>query len=147
VGNLQKGDYTIASFNVTSIEGAGGKIRVPAGDSSTEKVSNAAGNNTIEDNSTSTLKDNSPLKVLIEYTDTKGERIAVTKEVTIQMSTFAEAGKEERPGVRGNNSAMPYLLVLLIAGAGILMFLRRKKGRKKAELASSDEIGSEIRKH
>jgi hypothetical protein len=120
VGNLQKGDYTIASFNVTNIE----------------------------DNSNSTLKDNSPLKVQIEYTDTKGDRITVNKDVAVQMSTYTEDGNEKRSRVRGNNSSMPYLLVLVIAGAGVIMYRRRKKGANKAgHKTSEDEISSEMRKH
>jgi hypothetical protein len=139
VGNLQKGDYTIATFNV-STQAAGGYTGTAQ---DTANASDATG-----DNSTFTSGDNSPLKIRIEYTDAKGERITVDKDVAVQMSSFAEIGTEDKSRARGNSSGMPYLLVLVVAGAGAFLYRRRKQEAKKAEhKASENDISSEMLKH
>jgi hypothetical protein len=129
-GNLQKGDYTIASFNVTSAQAEGESSRT---ETSAANASYAAG-----DNSTSTSGYNSPLKIQIEYTDVKGEGIKFDKDVAVQMSAFAGIDTGGRPGTRSNSSGMPYMLVLVIAGAGVFTYCRRKQGKKKAEYKESE---------
>jgi hypothetical protein len=137
VGNLQKGDYTIASFNVTSTQAAvedSGKV--PAG---TSKASDAAG-----DNATSTSMDGRPLKIQIEYTDAKGERITVDKDVAVPSSGFGTGGSS---GARGNrssglSSSMSYIVVIVIAGAGVFLYRKQKKGAKKAEYKASENGSS-----
>ncbi len=129
VGNLQKGDYTIASFNVTSEQAAGESSGTAPG---TANASYAPG-----DNSTSTFGDNSPLIIRIEYTDAKGERRKVDKDVAVQMSAFTGVDTEGRSGARSNSSGMPYMLVIVIAGTGVFMYRRRKQGKKKAEYKES----------
>ncbi len=119
VGNLQKGDYTIASFNLTSAHPAGEDLEA----TSSTVEANATGRN-----ATSASMDTSPLKVRIEYTDAKGERITVDKDVAVQTSVYTGSEAEGRSGSRDNSSGMPYLLVLVIAGAGALIYYRRKRG-------------------
>ncbi len=80
VGNLEKGDYTIASFDVTSSQAAGG-AEGSAAPPSTAKASDDG------ENLTSASMDSNPLKVQIEYTDAKGERITVDKEVELEMTS------------------------------------------------------------
>jgi hypothetical protein len=82
VGNLQKGDYTIASFNVTSPQAAG----QDSGTSPDTAITGAAG-----DNATSASMNVNPLKVRIEYTDAKGDRLTVDKEVAIPASGFGSS--------------------------------------------------------
>ena len=143
VGNLQKGDYTIASFNVTSAQAAvedSGKV--PA---STSKASDAAG-----DNATSASIDSSPLKVQIEYTDAKGARITVDKDVAVPDSGIGTGGSS---GARGNrssglSSSLVYIVVIVIAGAGVFLYHKQKQGAKKAEYkASENDSSSGILKH
>ena len=62
VGNLEKGDYTIASFNVESTQAQGGNAGTQSGST---KSSVAAGNSTVASIS------GDPLKVQIGYTDAK----------------------------------------------------------------------------
>lgn len=128
VGNLQKGDYTVASFNITGAQAAG--------KSSGTSSSNINTGSADRDNSTSTPGDNNPLKVRIEYTDAKGERIKVDKDVAVQMSAFKGVNTEGVSGTLGNKSIIPYLLVLMVVVAGITIFIyrRRKKGKKKPNL-------------
>jgi hypothetical protein len=74
VGNLEKGDYTIASFDVASSQSVGGA----EGGVGTSDITKASDK---EENATSASMDSNPLKVKIEYTDAKGERVTVDKEV------------------------------------------------------------------
>jgi hypothetical protein len=128
VGNLEKGDYTIASFKVASTQaGSGGE------ESNTAKARAASG-----DNSTS-LSAANPLKVQIEYTDAKGERITVDKDVVIQMS--AAAGTGSRAGTSGSNSSglnsyPVYIAIIVLAGAGFFLY------RKKKQIGSEKKFGS-----
>ncbi len=92
MGNLEKGDYTIASFNVASSQGAGGAEGGSAGaPPGTAKASDEG------ENVTSASMDSNPLKVQIEYTDAKGERITVDKEVELEMTSgnMTAAGTRE----------------------------------------------------
>ncbi len=146
VGNLQKGDYTIASFNVTSVETSGESAGTLP---DTAKASDIAeGNSTSLSGDNNSLRDNSLLKVRIEYTDAKGERIAVNKDVAVQTSEFTGANSEGRSEVGGNSSVIPYLLVLVIAGAAVFMYRRRKQAAKKAESkASESQVSSGMQKN
>jgi hypothetical protein len=131
VGNLQKGDYTIASFNVTSAQAAG--------ESSGTSQGSANASSAVGDNSTSTSGDNSPLKIQIEYTDAKGERIKVDKDVAVQMSAFTGVDNEGMSGARSNSNVMLFLLVLVIAGTAVFVYRRRKLGKKKTEYKDSED--------
>lgn len=142
VGNLQKGDYTIASFNVTSST-AGGDFEARSG---------TEGTNDTRLNSSSASINSKPLKVRIEYTDAKGERIIVDKDVAIQTSAYMGNYIEGGSGIENNFNGVPYLLILLIiAGAGIYLYRRRKPGAgaKKAGLkaASGRDVNSGILGH
>lgn len=139
VGNLQKGDYTIASFNVSSRS---------AGEDSEATTGTGEANATVR-NATSVPMNANPLKVRIEYTDAKGERITVDKDVTIQMSAYTGDYTGGGSEVRSNSSGIPYLLVLLlIAGAGVFIYRRRKPGAKKAGYkAYGNDVNSGIIGH
>ncbi|MCC4771580.1 hypothetical protein FXV91_15830 [Methanosarcina sp. DH2] len=118
VGNLEKGDYTIASFNVASTQAAGESGKSGSG---TAKTSSG-------DNVPPASGATSPLKVQIEYTDAKGERITVDRDVEIEMTSAAMA-TGGRPGADSNNqgSYLPYLVVIIVAGAGVFMYRRKKQ--------------------
>lgn len=125
VGNLEKGDYTIASFNVANAQ-AGGEGESPG----IAKARGAAD----EGNESSVSKASPPLKVQIEYTDAKGERITVDKAVTVQMSAPAGTGTENGTRARSSSSLgsyMPYLILMAIAGAGLFIYRRKKQARNK----------------
>ena len=125
VGNLEKGDYTIASFNITSTKTVG-KDSVTAPD--TSQANYAVVNNTISDSISSRL-----LKVQIGYTDAKGERITVNKEVAVPASGFSTRNLAAAQGNKINsyNSSLLYIAIIVIAGAGVFVYRRRKQGAKK----------------
>jgi len=130
VGNLQKGDYTVASFNITSSQAVGENSKMSQ---SNVNASSAAG-----EHSTSTPGDNNPLKIRIEYTDAKGERIKLDKDVAVQMSAFEGVDTESRIGMLSNSNIILYMLVLVILGTVVFMYRRRKQGKKKTEYKESE---------
>ncbi len=113
VGNLEKGDYTIASFNVASTENAAGIEGESAGK-----------------NMTSGSTESDPLKVRIEYTDAKGERITVDKEVKLEMTstgnTTTGSGGQNRSS--GFGSYLLYIVIIALAGG---VFVYRSKIQEK----------------
>ena len=140
VGNLQKGDYSIVSFNLTG-SATGGNLE-PTG---------TEGANDTSQNSSSVSTNSKPLKFRIEYTDAKGQRIIVDKDVVIQTSEFMGNYIEGGSGVKNNNSVLPYLLILLIiVGTGIYMYRRRKLGaglKKAGFKASGRDVNSGLLGH
>ena len=68
-----------------------------------------------------------PLKVQIEYTDAKGERITVDKDVAVQISSFTGDYIEGGSGVKDNSSGMQYMFVLLLVAGGVFFIYRRRK--------------------
>ena len=118
VGNLQKGDYTIASFNVTS---------APSG---TYTNGNSSGFNSLSN----------PLKVQIEYTDPQGNRLTVDKDVIVPSGGIGSSTPRFRELVAtrsgGNsNSSLEYgIIIVVVAGIGLFLYRRRKQGGKKVEV-------------
>ncbi len=139
VGNLEKGDYTIASFNITNTWDGNSNSGTSL-DTANKRY--AAG-----DNASSSSMNSNPLKVQIEYTDAKGERITVDKDVVIQMSASTGFGTGDRTGTRGNRSSglssnLLYILGIVIVGAGVFLYRKRKKGAKKADGKTSSDDSS-----
>jgi len=131
VGNLEKGDYTIASFDVTSTQGAG--MAQEGRTSGKAKASSEGGN------LTAASVENNPLKVQIEYTDAKGERITVDKEVELEI-TGGTMNTQEMPGNRGGiSSYMPYIAIIVLAGGA---FVYRKKIQEKIQVMKAKKSGN-----
>ncbi|MDD3247409.1 MAG: COG1361 S-layer family protein [Methanosarcina sp.] len=142
VGNLEKGDYTIASFDVASAQAAG--TEGSAGGPGTAKAS-AEG-----ENLTAASTEGNPLKVQIEYTDAKGERITVDKEVELEMtsSSAAAGGPGASRSSNGLSSYLPYIVLIVLAG-GVFVYRKKiqekilarkekKSGNKRSEEQKSD---------
>jgi hypothetical protein len=128
VGNLEKGDYTIASFNVASNQAQGGNTGAPAG-----APSGIANANDVGGNSTSASMNGSPLKVQIEYTDAKGDRLTVDKEVKLDLTSgnMTAQGTSGGPSNSGGTSSyLLYIVVIVLAGG---VFVYRNKIREKIQ--------------
>ena len=80
IGNLNKGDYTIASFNLQS-EAGGALQGLPEEDSQRNKELN-------QSRPVSSANQPSILNIEISYTDARGERRTTTKEVDIDPSAM-----------------------------------------------------------
>lgn len=131
VGNLEKGDYTIASFDVASSQSVGG-AEGGAGAPDVTKASDR------DENVTSASMDSNSLKVKIEYTDAKGERTTVDKDVELETTdgnmTTQGSG---RPGAAGNSSGfssyLVYIVLIVIPGLGIFVYHRKKQTRNEKQ--------------
>ncbi|AKB53968.1 MULTISPECIES: COG1361 S-layer family protein [Methanosarcina] len=137
VGNLEKGDYTIASFDVSNSQGgAGGNTtenspETPP-DSSQDSANGASSNS---------MSSSNPLKVQIEYTDAKGERETVTKEVNIETTSsgnMTSAGPGGPGRSSGISSYLPYIGLLIIAGGA---FVYRRKIHEKIQAMKAKKAG------
>ncbi|MCO5383368.1 MAG: COG1361 S-layer family protein [Methanosarcina barkeri] len=132
VGNLEKGDYTIASFNVASSQGAGGS---PEASPDNTKSSGKG------ENATSVSMDSNPLKVQIEYTDAKGERITVNKEVKLETTSTGNMTAQGPGGQRssGFGSYLLYIVLIVLAGG---VFVYRKKIQEKIQARRIEKSGN-----
>lgn len=135
VGNLEKGDYTIASFDVSNSQGgAGGNTTENGG---TPPDSSKAGAN----GASSASLNSNPLKVQIEYTDAKGERNTVTKEVELETTSgnMTAAGGQGGPGSSaGIGSYLLYIGLLVLAGG---VFVYRRKIHEKIQVMKMKKAG------
>jgi hypothetical protein len=128
VGNLEKGDYTITSFYVSS------SSMVPAGSSGERPgQAQASSANTTEPQSSGSRNN---LLVLIEYTDSTGQRLSVEKSVPIEL-TASTAATGMGPGARSQSPTGTYLkygLVLLVLAGGVLYYRKKKSGESDESL-------------
>lgn len=118
VGNLEKGDYTVTSFSISRAGAVASDAEVTAEDGEAMQQQRDSANE---------------LLVLIEYTDTTGQRLSVEKAVQIEgltsgtMSTAGSMGPES--GQTGSNTYLYAVALILIAGG--LVFYRKKKMEKE----------------
>lgn len=125
IGNLNKGDYTIASFNLLSTELTSVlQGRTDDGDDSNEPTSQRAD-----------MQESNGLKIQIAYTNTVGERKIIEKIVGISPQSISSdtaigvTGKRGIPQDDGISNSTLYLagFVVLILG---VMFYRKYQQRK-----------------
>lgn len=133
VGNLDKGDYTIVSFQITSTNasfGGPGTVNLSQQEQPPEEERQRRGAELSQRNATQSTN----LRVAIDYTDTTGVRRTVEKAVPIQSVGMSSVGSQFTPGMRQRQSIWknPTLigttaLVILLSG-GVMYYRRRKKG-------------------
>lgn len=121
VGNLDKGDYTIVSFQIAS---------AAVGNFSSQQNNRGAGNFSGGRQGGGPAGDNNNgLKVTISYTDTAGERKSVDKIIPIQFR--ASAGATGRGTAAQNNNFVGStvfwaLAIIAVVVAGGVLILRKK---------------------
>lgn len=134
VGNLEKGDYTIASFDVADNQAqAGNEGQTPGALPGSAKASTLGGNKT------SGSMDSNPLKVQIEYTDAKGERLTVDKDVKVELTSgnmTAQAGVG--PKSSGISSYLPYIVIIAFLGG---VFVYRSKIQEMVQARREKSTG------
>jgi hypothetical protein len=133
VGNLDKGDYTIVSFQITSTNasfGGPGSANLSQQEQPSEEEWQRRGAELSQRNATQSNN----LRVAIDYTDTTGVRRTVEKAVPIQSVDISSVASPFTPGMRQRQSIWknPTLigttaLVILLSG-GFIYYRRRKKG-------------------
>ena len=116
VGNLDKGDYTIVSFQVTSTSASFGG----AGAADITQQRNASENN--------------DLKVLIESTDATGIRRTVEKIVPIQLMAMSSEGAQlntrmgQQQSIWKNPAFIGTITILGLIIGGFIYYKRRQSG-------------------
>ena len=132
VGNLDKGDYTVVSFQIAPsgsmnfTRGAGGRI--------------GQGRRTDTGSNNTTLPRDNNLRVVIDYTDTTGERHSVEKNVSIQFKastsgTSTGTGQQNfRNSQSGTATASSYnnwivysLVIVVLVVLGLVYRKKRKQ--------------------
>lgn len=91
VGNLDKGDYTVVSFQISSFGGmaGAGTTGTGVGTSGGQRVRNITDSQRQQmiGNNTRNMPSANSVKVQIDYTDTTGKRVTLQKNVPLQLSS------------------------------------------------------------
>jgi hypothetical protein len=131
IGNLDRGDYTIVSFQITQSAGVGTRT----GMENIGQMSEEERQNLMEQYSQRNVSDaGNNLEVLIEYTDTTGKRHTLEKSVPIQFrSDNSTISQTMRFGTRANTwtAYLPYIILVVVVAAGIICYRKRKFLRKR----------------
>ncbi len=121
IGNLDKGDYTVVSFQI--MQGSTGNFTGARQRQATQQPQNLQ-------NITRASGGSNNLRVIIDYTDTTGERRSVEKNVPIQFRTDTTTGSTSGTGTAAQTGFFSswtfYIIVIAAIGAGI--FYRKKFG-------------------
>jgi hypothetical protein len=149
VGNLDKGDYTIVSFEVTSAGPSAFGVPGPAEDGQIGELSWEDRERLRTESSPRNSSMNQNLLVAIEYTDATGVRQTVEKAVPIQLqaasstttATAAGPGGRYPPGRQqsavNTTTVIGALALVAIISAAVLFYRYKKRKAKNAVLNGS----------
>jgi len=132
VGNLDKGDYTIVSFQVTPASQRFGGTGAPDL-SQQEQLSEEDRQQLREEFLQRNSSQSNNLDVLIEYTDATGIRRAVEKTVPIQLTAMSSDEAQFNPRMRQqqssiwNNSTLIGTIALVVLLIGGFIYYKRRK--------------------
>lgn len=138
IGNLDKGDYTIVSFQIASRGDFGGDStetrQVQRPPSQQHQVPVIEGRDGREGFSGG----NNNLDVVIEYTDTTGQRRSIEKTVPIQFRAGGTEGAgssgQFQGGHQTGSSKTGFVIILLIVVIGLGLYLFKKKEAREKVL-------------
>ncbi|WP_406655567.1 COG1361 S-layer family protein [Methanolobus sp. ZRKC2] len=128
VGNLEKGDYTITSFAISQ---AGSTTSAEKDSSGIAQARSDFSEMTDEEKAAMKegMSSRNELLVLIEYTDSTGQRLSVEKSVQVEELTGGTTAAGVGPGRKQQSSGNNYLLygaVLLVALVVAFNYRKRK---------------------
>ena len=129
VGNLDKGDYTIVSFQVTPASSSFGGTGAA---SQQRQLSEEDRQKLREGSSQRIASQNNNLNVLIEYTDATGVRRTVEKTVPIQFRDISSEGaqlntrKGQQESIRQNPTFIVTIAILGLIIGGFIYYKKRK---------------------
>ncbi len=130
IGNLNKGDYTVASFNLQSSQAR----TMPTDQEEMTKEELMALREKMQTGGTGNA-----LKIQIAYTDTLGERNSVKKDVIVNTQATTTPDASSMPaganfrGMRQQSFFSQYkwqIIGILVLVVGIVMYRRYKKEKK-----------------
>lgn len=122
IGNLDKGDYTLVSFQITQ---SGQRLNM-SNLNTGQQLSAIERQKLREQFSQQNLSVNNNLEVLIDYTDTTGVRHSVDKEVPIQFRTNSTmAGRYGQTQTATTSSTTKYIIIAVVLVVLIICFRKR----------------------
>ena len=133
IGNLDKGDYTIVSFEITS---ASQRFGGPSTSnlSQQDQLSDEERQQLRESFSQRNTAQNNNLDILIEYTDTTGLRRTIEKTVPIQLTALSSDEIQFNPRMRQqqqssiwNNHALIGTVALVVLLIGGFIYYKKRK--------------------
>ncbi len=131
VGNLDKGDYTIVSFQVTPASSSFGGTG--AADITQQRQLSEEDRQKLREGSSQRIaSQNNNLNVLIEYTDATGVRRTVEKTVPIQFRDISSDGsqlntrKGQQESIRQNPTFIVTIAILGLIIGGFIYYKKRK---------------------
>jgi hypothetical protein len=134
VGNLDEGDYTIVSFQVTSAsQGLGGTGA--ANITQQRQLSEGDRQKLRESFSQRNASENNNLKVLIEYTDATGVRRTVEKTVLIQLTALSSDEAQFNPrmsqqqSIWENTTLIGVIALVVLLIGGFIYYKKKKTGK------------------
>lgn len=133
LGNLNKGDFTLANFQVQQTSVDQNNLSQSKGELKNSEMQQ----NQIEKRS-SFPKNSNELVIEIDYTDTTGERQQFQKPVQLSVSTLGSDVTSKAFGLKGlkqsdnSSSWLPWVLILLLVGGAIAFnkFKAKKEWKK-----------------
>lgn len=144
IGNLDKGDYTLVSFQIVSatasnFSGTGTQRQAGAGAQAGAQNLTAFrerfGNNTAGAGANPNI-----LRVVIDYTDTTGTRRSVEKNVSIQFRSISGSSTTTGTGFSGRTQSSSkfigstaFWVIIIVVVVGVGVFIYRKKSSAKKE--------------
>ncbi len=144
IGNLDKGDYTLVSFQIsstvaTNLTGQGTAQGRPSSVTQNEsRFRQGFGNSTFGNASAGNNPGN--LRVQIDYTDTTGTRRTVEKNVLIQFRSLSASGTSgTTTGFSGRTQSSSFIgstafwviLIVVIVGVGVFIYSKKSTAKKE----------------
>ncbi|MBN2042798.1 MAG: COG1361 S-layer family protein [Candidatus Aenigmarchaeota archaeon] len=138
IGNLDRGDYTIVSFQITQ------SLQRTSGGTDFRNMRNMS-----EEDRQRLLEGTNPsgsndLKVSIEYTDTAGKRHTVEKSVPIQFRSLDSNTTIQTTGFRQRTNTttvyLPYIAAGVLVVAAVVCYKKREFIRKKIKASKGKKV-------
>lgn len=123
IGNLDKGDYTVVSFQIASSAGTG---NITGANRQRTTTQNSQTGVNSQNNAAGFAGRNNNLKVMIDYTDTTGERRSVEKNVSIQFRTDTTAASGSGAGTKTSFFSSWTFYIIVIAALALGLHYRKK---------------------
>ncbi|MBN2488063.1 MAG: COG1361 S-layer family protein [Methanosarcinaceae archaeon] len=137
VGNLDIGDYTIASFTLSTKNAPANMVG--GAENSTVNVRGGIPSDVSVPNTASGSSGND-LIVIVEYTDSAGKRVSLEKSVPIELNSGTSAGFAAAGAARGNqnqsllsNTSFTIPVLLLAIAGGVALYYRKKRSVGKKQ--------------